>query len=258
MSRRRLVALVLLGLLPVAASVSYTAGYTLEIVDSEGRPQRAYALYNHQGQWLNPVHPVSYNATQTTVTRGDDNGRLTIPAAFHVHLPFPVQTHPSLWIDMVYVPRLHNAGGRIGGGYAASAAGAWEMDATWHRAVVFDLSDSPERWQGTLSNLSFFLRPILSGPPRDFDPATAATLVELVEHFRAEYTGFLARHGDTPRPRPPMPATLFSDDEKRRWIEMVDTDLGQRPTWGMEIRRLYETELSVLADVEAELKRQSR
>jgi hypothetical protein len=254
MSRGRLIALGLLGLL-VAASVSYTRSYTLEIVDKEGRPQTAYALYNHQGHWLNPVHPVSYNATQTTVLRGDADGRLTIPAALHVHLPFPIQTHPSLSIEMVYVPQLHNAGGQIRGGYAASAASAWEMDATRHRAVVFDLSDSPERWRGTLSNLSFFLGPILLGVPRDFDASTAATLVELVEHFRAEYNGFLARYGDTPRSQPPKPANFFNEDDERRWIEMVETDLARRPTWGMEIQRLHETELSVLAEVEARLKR---
>ncbi|HEY5545018.1 MAG TPA: hypothetical protein VIK50_03095 [Gemmatimonadaceae bacterium] len=145
MRRRRLIPLVLLGLL-VAASVSYTSCYTLDIVDTEGRPQTAYALYNHQGYWLNPAHPVSYNATRRTVVRSDDTGRLTIPAAWHLHFPFPLQTHPKLWIEMAYVPLLHNAEGRIGGGYVASVTGAWEMDATWHRAVAFDLSDRPERW----------------------------------------------------------------------------------------------------------------
>ena len=43
MSRRRLIALVLLVLL-VAASVSYTSGSTLDIVDSEGRPQPEVAV----------------------------------------------------------------------------------------------------------------------------------------------------------------------------------------------------------------------
>jgi len=253
MRRRGLSALVLLGLL-VAASASYTSCYTLEIVDKEGRPQTAYAIYNHQGQWLNPAHPVSYNATQLTVVRSDNAGRLTIPAAFHLHFPFPLQTHPTLWIEMVYVPQLHNAGGRIGGGYAASTVGAWEMDATSHRAVVFDLSDRPERWQGTLSNLSFFIGPLVSRPFRDVDPSTAAPLIEIIGHFRAEYDAFLARYGDVPRPRPPMPV-LSSDEEKRRWADMVVADLAQEPTWGMQIRRLYEHELSSLAEVEAGLKR---
>jgi hypothetical protein len=146
---------VLLGLL-VAASVSYTGPYILDLVDNEGRPQTAYAVYHHQGDSLS-VNPVSYNATPMTVVRSDDNGRLTIPSAFHLHLPFPLQTHPKLWIEMMYVPRLHNAGGRIGPGYAAALAGSWEMDATGHRAVVFDSSDRLEHWKSTLSNLSFFM-----------------------------------------------------------------------------------------------------
>jgi hypothetical protein len=248
MRRRRLIAL---GLLPVlvAASVSYTGRYTLDIVDNAGRPQTAYAVYHHQGESLS-VHPVSYNATPMRVVRTDDTGRLTIPAAFHLHLPFPLQTHPKLWIEMVYVPRLHNAGGRIGPGYAASLAGAWEMDATGHRAVVFDASDRPERWKSTLSNLSFFMDRIV----RDAEPSNAVPVLEIIGHFRTEYDAFLARHGDVLRPVPPMPQ-VYRDDEKRRWKEMVDADLAQQPTWGMEMRRLYEGQLSSLNDVAAGLKR---
>jgi hypothetical protein len=253
MRRWRLVAAVPLGLL-VAASVSRTGRYTLDVVDTEGRPQTAYALYNHQGHWLNPAHPVSYDATPRTFVRSDDAGRLAIPAGFHLHYPFPLQTHPSLWIEMIYVPRLHNAYGRIGGGYAVSTPGAWETDAGRRRAVVFDLSDRPELWQGTLANLSFFISPLVSPPGREFDQRMADTLVELIGHFRAEYDAFLARYGDVPRPRPPMPV-IFSDEEKRRWAEMVDADLAQRPTWGMEIQRLYARQLARLAEAQAALKR---
>jgi hypothetical protein len=248
MSRRRLIAL-LLPVLLVAASVSYTSGYTLDIVDSDGRPQTGYALYNHQGYSLNPVHPVSYNATRLTVVRSDDNGHLTIPAAFHVHWPFPLQTHPKLWIEMIYVPRMHNAWGRIVRRSPASEVGIWQMT-TPNRAMVFDLSNRPEFWQGTLSNLSFFM----SSAVRDVDHSRAGPLLELIGHFRAEYNAFLMRHNDSPRPLPPMPP-LFTDEEKRAWKTMVDTDLSQRPTWGMEIRRLYEDEVSNLAEVEAGLKR---
>ena len=251
--RLRLIAPLLLVLL-VAASASYTSGYTLEIVDNQGRPHVAYALYSHQGHWLNPVHPVSYNATERTFVRSEDEGRLTVPGAFHLHLPFPIQTHPRLSIDMVYVPALHNAGGQIAPSYVPSVAGVWEMDPTGHRAVVYDLSDDPERWQGTISNLSFFLGPLLSPLSPELDPAAAATLVELIGHYRAEYEGFLARHDAAPRPRPQEPVTFINEDDKRRWIEMVENDLGQRPTWGMEIRRLYEHQIASLADIEAALK----
>ena len=248
MHRRRLIALVLLVLL-VAASVSYTSGYTLDLVDSDGRPQTGYALYTHQGYSLNPVHLVSYNATRLTVVRSDDNGRLTIPAAVHVHWPFPLQTHPKLWIEMIYVPRLHNAWARIIQRSPASEAGIWQM-MTPNRAMVFDMSDRPEHWHDTLSNLSFFM----SSAVRDVDHSRAEPLLELIGHFRTEYNAFLVRYNDWPRPLPPMPP-LFTDDEKRRWKEMVDTDLSQRPTWGMEIRRLYEGEVSNLGEVEASLKR---
>ena len=248
MRRRRLIALVLLVLL-VAASVSYTSGSTFDIVDSDGRPQPGYALYNHQGHSLNPVHPVSYNATRLTVVRSDDNGRLKIPGAFHVHWPFPLQTHPRLWIEMIYVPRLHNAWARIVPRSSASEVGLWEMT-TRNRLVVFDLTDRPERWNGTLANLSFFMSPAV----RDVDHSRTGPLLELIGHFRAEYTAFLTRHNDSPRPVPPMPQ-LTSEEEKRAWKAMVDKDLSQQPTWGMEIRRRYAGEVSNLAEVEAGLKR---
>ena len=248
MRRRRAIVLVLLVLL-VAASVSYTSGYILDIVDSDGRPQTGYALYNHRGSSLNLVHPVSYNATRLTVVRSDDNGRLTIPAAVHVHWPFPLQTHPRLWIQMIYVPRLHNAWARIVQRSPTSEAGIWQMT-TGNRATVFDVSDRPERWHETLSNLSFFM----SAAVRDADHSRPGPLLELIGHFRAEYNAFLARHNDSPRPLPPMPP-LFTDEEKRDWKAMVDADLARRPTWGMEVRRLYEGEVSNLADVEASLKR---
>jgi hypothetical protein len=248
MHRRRVIALVLLVLL-VAASVSYTSGYTLDLVDSDGRPQTAYALYTHQGYWLNPVHPVSYNATPLTVVRSDDNGRLTIPAAVHVHWPFPLQTHPKLWIEMIYVPRLHNAWARIIQRSPASEVGIWQMT-TRNRATVFDVSDRPEHWAGTLSNLSFFMSPAV----RDVDHSRAGPLLELIGQFQAEYNAFLMRYDHSPRPLPPMPP-LFTDDEKRAWKAMVDTDLSRRPTWGLEIRRLYEGEVSNLTEVEASVKR---
>jgi hypothetical protein len=192
---------------------------------------------------------VSYNATGLTVVRSDGNGRLTIPATLHVHWPFPLQTHPKLWIEMVYVPQLHNAWARFAQRSAASEVGIWQM-MTQDRAMVFDVSDDPERWHATLSNLSFFISPAV----RDVDRSKAAPLVELMEHFRAEYKAFLARHNDAPRPLPAKPQ-MFSDEEKRRWKEMVDKELSIRPTWGMEIRRLYEIEVSNLAEVEADLKR---
>jgi hypothetical protein len=155
---------------------------------------------------------------------------------------------------MAYVPRLHNAYGRIAGGDPVATAGTWEMDAAGRRAVAFDLTDSPERWQGTLANLSFFIGHLVSAQSRRRDGSATARLRELISHFRAEYDAFLSRHGDTPRPRPSMPA-LLNDDERRRWTEMVEKDLTERPTWGLEVRRRFETELKSLARFEAGLKR---
>ena len=246
--KRRLIAPALL-LLLAAASVSYTPGYTLQIVDSSERPQTAYALYTHQGSSLNPVHPLSYTARGVTVVRSDEQGRLRIPGALHVHWPFPLQTPPRLWVRMIYVPRMHNAWSRIVVHSPQSEPGVWQMT-TPNRAMVFDVSDRPERWEGTLSNLSFFM----SEAVRDVDRSRAEPLLELMEHFRDEYNAFLVRHANSLRPLPPMPR-LSTDEEKQRWREMVDKELARRPTWGMEVQRLYEGDVVNLADLEAGLKR---
>ena len=48
---------------------------------------------------------------------------------------------------------------------------------------------------------------------------------------------------------------LFGDEEKRRWADMVEADLAREPTWGMQVRRLYEREISSLSEIEASLRR---
>jgi hypothetical protein len=245
-----------LGLLLVA-SVTFTRGRTLAIVDSEGRPQVAYSVYRHQGSRLNPAHPVSYDARPPTLVRSDSAGRLRLPSAVHVHLPFPLQTGPRLWVEVIYVPALHNAGGRIGGDYTAgdytaSAEGEWEMAPGGNRAVVFDLSGRPERWQATLSTLSFFLGSLVAPSRRAADRTEASAIVELIGHFRQEYEAFLARWGETLRPRPAMPRFL-AEYERQGWMDMIDRDLRERPTWGGEIRRLYEREVAYLTEVAATL-----
>ena len=126
---------------------------------------------------------------------------------------------------------------------SASEAGLWQMT-TGNRLVVFALTDHPERWSGTLANLSFFMSPAV----RDVDRSRTGALLELIGHFRAEYTAFLERHHDSPRPVPPMPQ-LTSEEEKRAWKAMVDKDLAQQPTWGMEIRRRYAREVAHLAEM---------
>jgi hypothetical protein len=236
----------------VLTTVSVTAGRTLEVVDPAGRPQPTYAIYRHQGETLNFVHPVSYDAKPRTIIKGDAAGRLRFPWALHAHLP--IQTRPQLRAEMIYVPALHNARGQIAPRYGRSLPGEWEMEPDRSRAIAFDFSDQPERWQGTLSNLSFFISPLLTPSERPDDPAEAAALRELVGHFRAEYEGFLARWGDAPRPRPTMPASL-AEYERKGWIEMVDRDLSERPTWGMEIRRLYERQVTYFAGVAETLPR---
>jgi len=241
----------------VAASVSFTTSQSFRFSDKlTGQPALAYVVYNFQGQRLNPAHPVSYDATPLAVVRSDETGRVTIPASFHVHLPFPVETHPSLRIALIYAPRQHNALGSVGAG---TRPNVFEYDRTERRAAIVDVSDRPLEWQGTLMNLPFVLHHIVLQPVnaderlKAEDPESAALTRELIGHFRQEYEMFLARYRDVPRSMPVMPAGM-TEEEARRWKQMVDKDLGQRPTWGPEIERLFRGELKSLTEIEANLR----
>lgn len=256
--RRIRIALLALLLLLAAASVSVHAGRTLHIVDPLGRPLAAYVAYRYDGSTLNPVHPVTYHASALALARAGDDGRVAFPWAVHVHLPFPLQTHPSRWVEMVYVPSLHNAHARFGPD-AIAWPGAFEFDAAAGRVVVTDASDRPELWEGTLSQLSSMIQQVVPKPfrpdarLRDRDPVTADLALELIGHFRQEYEAFLARHGDAIRSTPPKPP-LWNDEENRRWEEMVRADLAAEPTRGVQAKRLYGSFPTYFLEYEAELR----
>jgi hypothetical protein len=259
-SRRRTLGLLLV-LLLAAASVSVNMARTFEVVDGAGVPlDPAYIVYSRIGSRLNPVHPVTYRASELVLERSDRTGRITIPSAVNVHLPFPIETHSSPWIELVYVPRMHNAWGQFNAG-SPSRRGLFEIDSTRRRGIVADLSGEPQLWQGTMSNLSSVIQRLVWRPPekaplRQTDPASAALARELIEHFRQEYDAFLARYGDEARPRPDMPPYLSgsSDEEKRRWSESVETDLAREPRWGMLITRLFNDELKLFERYQGDLR----
>ena len=242
MSRGRIIALVLLLLLG-AASVSVSACDALDVAGAAGAPVVAYAAYRYQGSVPNFVHPITYDASDLALARGGPAGRIAFPVALHAHWPFPIQTHPSLQVEMAYVPALHNAVVHLGR-FTDSQPGWFQYDHAASRLAMSDLSGNPELWLRTLATVSSTLERLLQEPAqpaarlRDRDPATAALALELIGHFRREYDAFLARHGDVRRPMPAIPLML-SDEEKRRWADAAAADLAKEPTWGAQIRRLY-------------------
>jgi hypothetical protein len=241
-----------------AASISFSTPRTFQVVDNAGTPLNlAYIAYSYVGARFNPVHASTYQASRLAVARSDRGGRVAIPAAFHIHRPFPIEGHPSLWMEFVYVPQMHNAWGQINKG-SPSRPGNFEIDATRRRATVFDLGGQPQLWEGTLRSLSSVIQRLVSTSPgeaplRKADPATAALTLELMGHFRQEYESFLARYRDVARPMPEMPQHLL-DSERRGWTEMVEADLARSPRWGDEISRLFRDEVRLLGRWEKELR----
>ena len=260
MRRLRLAALILLVLLAVA-SISFNTRTTFQLMDVAGAPlDPSYVAYSRTGHRLNPVHPVTYTARELALARSDGSGQVVIPAALLLHRPFPLETHPSLWTEMVYVPKLHNAWGQFNEG-SPSRPGMFVIDATRRQATVSDLSGEPQHWKGSLRNLSSVINRLASRTPdraplRQTDPASAALTLELIGHFRQEYESFLARYRDVPRPRPEMPEHVrgSSKEEQQRWTEHIDADLAREPRWGMVITRLFSDELELFSEYEAALR----
>jgi hypothetical protein len=142
-SRRRTLGLVLV-LLLVAATVSVNMPRTFEVGDGAGTPlDPTYIAYSRIGSrpircTLSPT-----GASELALERSDRTGRITIPAALNVHLPFPIETHPSPWIELVYVPRMHNAWGQFNE-RSPSRPNVFEIDSTRRRGIASDLSGDPQ------------------------------------------------------------------------------------------------------------------
>jgi hypothetical protein len=245
MRRLRFTAILVIALLAVA-SVSVKLPRTLEVADPSGPPMHpAYVVYSYFGSSLNPVDSVTYRAGRLALARSDPSGRIVIPAALHLHKPFPLETHPSLVVEFVYAPRLHNATGR--------------MDDD--RAVVTDLTGQAELWHDSLTRLASMISRLTTrtgGEPslRDLEPAQSALIRELIAHFREEFDAFMGRYRDTPRPRPVMPEHVkpMNAEEQARWREFIDASLAREPLWGMFVTRLFDRQLKHFATLEQELR----
>ena len=130
------------------------------------------------------------------------------------------------------------------------------------RWVVYDLSDRPELWQGSMMDLASLINRIVyrrpgERPLRNTDPATAAMVLELIGHFRQEYS-FLTRYGSVPRPMPGMAPDepWTTAEEKRRRREAHEASWSREPLWGQLISRTLGSDLRSLGELELELARQ--
>ena len=232
------------------ASLSFNAPRTFELVDTTGAPlDPIYMAYSYIGSRPNFVHSVTYQAKPLALARSDGAGRVTIPMAFHVHLPFPIQTNPRLFIELVYVPLSHNALSHLNEG-APSRNDVFQIEVAGRRAKISDLAENPPLWEETLQKLSSLIHRLVSQRPgepplHEADPETAALTRELIGHFREEYEAFLARYRDVERPFPEMPAYARGStaEERRQWKASIEASLAREPLWGQLIPRLFEDDL---------------
>jgi hypothetical protein len=243
-------AVLVLLLLAVMASVSYRGRRTFELVGAAAEPiDPVFVAYIYRGGRPNFVHSVSYEASPLTLARSDAGGRVVVPGSWFVHAPFPIKTHPSLWIELVYAPRLHNAWGALNGA-SPSIPGVFVIDRPGQRATLTDLSDRPEQWEGTLRNLSSIIGRLVA-PHVETDARlpisadTAALTLELIRHMHDELAAFVGRYDTVRRTMPEMPPHLrhATAEEQKQWEETTAAHLAREPTWGMLITRLFTDEL---------------
>jgi hypothetical protein len=240
-----------------AATTSWTLPRTLILTDQDGAPvSDAYVRYHYEGELVNPVHPVTYVARGSVITRADAEGRIRIPFRLHLRSPAPLSTPPWLYIDTVYTPRLHNAFGPIAE-RSTSRPGVFTLDEEHERVTIFDVSGDPERWERSLSDLFDSIRSTVStsamAPADPDDASTAASARELIAHLRREYDAFLAKHGSAPRGRAPAPAGVTAAARQARLLR-TNADLAREPLWGPYIERMWKRNLQELDRLEAGLK----
>ena len=185
--------------------------------------------------------------------------RVAIPMAFHAHRPFPIATHPSVRIRLVYVPHVHNALGHVIEG-GPSSPEVFEVTSP-DRVVIHDLGNRAELWERSLMHLSSMISQIVyrnvgEPPLKETDPATAALTRELIAQFRQEYDAFITRYRGVRRPMPTLRTDPWTtEDDKRRWKEAVDASFAREPNWDQYLARLFSDELKAMGELERELGR---
>ena len=179
------------------ASISWTRPTTITIADDQGRPASgAYLRFPYDSAVLNVVHPIRRLIHGSVIVRADADGRVAVPFRIHFRQPLPLTTPPSLFIDDIAVPRLHNAFGPIAAGVTRS--GVFEIDWPRQRVTVYDVGGNPDLWERSLQQLHTCIWQTLEGtlaPAAPGDARTMAHVRELIEQLRRDYRALLDAHG---------------------------------------------------------------
>lgn len=254
---RTWIAAVLAALL-VTATISWTRESSIVLADEQGMPASdAYVRFHYEADVLNFVDSLSQVTRGSAIVRADADGSVTIPFSLHFRTPFLFSMPPSLYIDCIMVPRLHNSFGPVGK-YTTSRPNVFTTHGGWRHLTVFDLTDDPERWVASLRNLHGCISDTISwvgsrAPAAPGDTVTLEYARELIGHLRRDYAAFLERYGERPLARRPSPPEGQSESERNVWQAEVDAQLVREPRWGQYVR-MWRQELKTLDQWEASLK----
>ena len=246
--------LAMAAVLLAAASISWSPEVTVHLRDAAGAPASgAYVRYHYEGSILNFVDSLDYVARGSVVTRADAEGRAIVPGRLHVRSPLRLTLPPRVFVDRVYVPRLHNAVGPIPP-FSLTQPGVVEVE-PGYRVTMYDVSGDPVLWERSLDQLYDFIRGSIEGRAPMADPrdGSAALVRELIDHLRAEQAALLARHRDARRVRPDEPPWV-TPEQRAEWREQVDANLAREPLWGPVIERTRDRRLEQLERLEARLR----
>ena len=202
------------------------------------------------------MHPVTYIERGSVIVRADAQGRARIPGRIHLRPPLPLSMPPMVFIDHVYLPRLHSAFGPIAEG-TTSRPGVFTIDDGREHVTVFDVSQDPERWACSLGYLFDCIRQTLSrdgsmAPASPGDTRTAATRAN-----SWAISGLSMQRSSTAmdRPRADVRPGLWEDPNATgNWDATDRGATGREPLWGPYFERTWRNHLTELASLEASLK----
>jgi hypothetical protein len=241
--RRRLAvaALVAAAALAAATQVHVTLPRTLLLVGPDGKPlAEAWVGYHFRGHRFATVQSNTWDRPGE-LARTED-GEMALPLRVHLR-SWPLATGPEPVIDLVYVPRLHNATGPLG-----DDGRAGRVTVNGDRLVVADLGNDPEAWLASLQMLyGFVAYEVLAEGDGPWSHVRPGTVTDLANALAAESLAFRRQWGSVARGPAHAPPHLEAGSAERTAWEMGSAaELAGAPLWGDRLGARWHEDLLYL------------
>ena len=223
------------------ASLSKVPAARWQFSGPKGKPvDRVLVAWSYQGTRFNFVHSVTYEKPGG-VADLKNGGVLKLGGFFELHRPLDGGLEP--WIEIVYVPELHNAFGPIGKSSDVETANR-KLEVENHRIVITDLVDDPQSWTRSLDTVCSFVVAELSAK----EAMTAERKRDLAVWagvLLVDYQKFLERYAEVKRAipaDPPFWRGLPEAEIVERRKSMIER-IAREPLWGPYMERMWKNNI---------------